>query len=654
MLSGDLRLAEKLYREAIGLGTENPDVYNNLAAICDQCGGKIEEAIELLARAVELAPRSDEIRTNLVRVLKRHMANCRTDGRYREALPFARLKADLVPESAADRRELGYCYAKTGQLTEAVKHFARAINLDPNNACYYNDLGLACFELQLLAEAQGAFQEVLRLQPNSGVAFTHLGLLANLAGLSGIAVSMLQRAVEADPKRAEAQNNMALFLRDQGELAACRHHYNEAMRLRPDDTDILSSYLLSLNDDPDADPAWVASEHRRYQSLVKGTVRPVCARDCDVERRLRVGYLSPDFRTHSVAYFIAPVLQHRPRTGAEITCYASGNIEDEMTAQVKATADVYRNVYGMSDEELACLIQKDGIDILVELSGHTNKNRLCMLANRVAPIQATYLGYPNTTGLAEMDYRMTDDIADPVGVTDAWHTEKLVRIAGGFLAYRPPSHGAALPVEPMPAEKTGRLTFGSFNNLAKINDLVLDTWAAILAEVPDCDLLLKARGLRSDKVQARISAALAARGVDSQRVRLLGHEHSAVAHLSLYNQMDLALDTFPYNGTTTTCEALWMGTPVVTLEGRSHAGRVGASLLQRTGLGELVAPDRETYIKTAVAVARDRDRLARLRLGLRERFAQSPVMDAARLAGEMEAAYRQMWRSYCASAGRTQ
>jgi predicted O-linked N-acetylglucosamine transferase (SPINDLY family) len=365
---------------------------------------------------------------------------------------------------------------------------------------------------------------------------------------------------------------------------------------------------------------------------------------------LRIGYLSPDLRSHSVSFFILPLLENRNRQEAEVTCYSTTLAQDGVTEKIKANADTFRAVYRMSDEKLATLIQEDGIDILVELSGHTALNRLPMLANRVAPIQVTYLGYANTTGLAEMDYRITDAIADPVGVSDAWHTEKLVRIPGGFLAYRAAFNAAEFPVVPMPAEQAGHVTFGSFNNLAKINDTVLDAWAAILAQVPMSQLILKARGLRSDKVQARILGAFAARGVDTDRVRLLTQERTASAHLALYNQMDVALDTFPYNGTTTTCEALWMGTPVVTFQGRSHAGRVGASLLQRMGLGELVAENRQGYIETAVALGRDLSRIAQVRTGLRDRLQGSPVMDAGRLARELESAYRDLWRSYCAAA----
>jgi predicted O-linked N-acetylglucosamine transferase (SPINDLY family) len=273
-----------------------------------------------------------------------------------------------------------------------------------------------------------------------------------------------------------------------------------------------------------------------------------------------------------------------------------------------------------------------------------------MLGHRAAPIQVSYLGYPNTSGLTEMDYRVTDAMADPPGLSDAWHTEKLLRIEGGFLAYQPPDFGKDLAVADAPMKASKHVTFGSFNNLAKINAVVLDTWAAILEQVPESVILLKARGLRDDKVKERILAAFAARGIDGEnRIRLMGHERASEDHLRLYHQIDLALDTFPYNGTTTTCEALWMGTPVLTFEGASHPGRVGASLLTHAGLGELVVKDRQGYIEKAVALGKDCKALGQLRAGLRERFASSPIMDASRLARGLEKAYREVWQAYCGS-----
>ncbi len=645
---GDLNAAEKAYVAAIGLGSQDLDAHNNLAAIYDKKGSKAEEELALLGKAASLAPQNALVRQNLVKVLRREACSLDQAGRLQEALGLFLRWAEVDPDSAAAQRAVGYCYSKLRQWRTAIQYFTVAINREPENATYYCDLGLACFELGLLAEAKGAFQRVLELDPKSVYAFTHLGLIANLTGMMWVAVNMTRRALEIDPNCGQAHNNLALFMRDQGALAECRRHYQEAVRLRPDDAKIYSGYLLSLNDDPDADQNWVAAEHRRFERIVKRSGRMLGARSLDPERRLRIAYLSPDFRTHSVAFFIAAVLEEHDRSAVEITCYATGNKDDEMTARIRAAAERWREAYRMSDSELAALIQEDAIDVIVELSGHTGNSRLAMLSERTAPVQITYLGYPNTTGLESMDYRITDAVADPEGDGDVWCTEKLVRLEGGFLAYSPPSYARDLEVGELPFRKTGRITFGSFNNLAKINDKVLECWAAILARVQGSRILLKARGLRDERIKERMLTALANGGaIVGERVCLMGHERSIEKHLRMYNEVDLALDTFPYNGTTTTCEAMWMGVPVVTLAGRCHAGRVGASLLTRVGLEGWVASDRADYIEKAASWAGNPAGLAELRMGLRERLRASPLMDAKRVARRLEAVYREAWRTYC-------
>jgi len=647
---GDWTAAEDAYLRVIGLGTENAGVYNNLATMYEKQGIKGEEAFVHVSKAFALAPEDNQIRHNFLTLLQKRVDGLMEAGRFREALPHARRWVELQPKHAPAQRALGKCLAQTGELESSLQHLTRAINLDPNNANYYNDFGLVCYDLRLMAEAQGAFEQVLKFAPRSIVAYTHLGLLANLAGLTGVAVSFLRRALEIDPNCGEALNNMALYLRDQGEQAACREHYRRAIAQKPNDARIFSSYLLALNDDPTMDPAWVAAEHRRFQQLVECPPRPLPVPVKDPERILKVGYLSPDFRIHSVGYFIAPLLEAHDRDKVDVTCYSTGNFDDVMTARMRAAANRWRSAFRTSDDELAALIAEDGIDVLVELSGHTSNNRLPALAKRAAPIQVTYLGYCNTTGMRAMDYRITDAVADPPGASDAWHTETLLRVEGGFLAYQPAEWGKNLPLVELPARGAGHVTFGSFNNLAKINDQVLDTWAAILERVPGSTLLLKARGLRDEKVQARIVRAFAARGLDVEgRVRLMGHERSAVDHLLLYHEVDMALDTFPYNGTTTTCEALWMGTPVLTFAGRCHAGRVGASLLHAAGLPDWVATDRDDYVEKAVAWAGRLDDLAGLRARVRDQLRASPLMDAGRLARGIEAGYRQAWRRYCSA-----
>jgi predicted O-linked N-acetylglucosamine transferase (SPINDLY family) len=645
---GDLNAAEKAYVAAIGLGSQDVDAYNNLAAIYDKNGSKAEEELALLSKAATIAPQNQVVRQNLVTMLRREACAAEQAGRLREALHLFGRWVKIDPEAAAAQRAVGYCHSKLGQWRTAIEYYTVAINLEPNNSMYYCDLGLACFELGLLSEAKGAFQRVLQLEPKSVYAFTHLGLIANLAGLMWVAVNMTRRALEIDPNCGQAHNNLALFMRDQGELTECRREYQEAIRLRPDDPNIFSGYLLSLNDDPDADQNWVASEHKRFGRIVKRTGRTMASRSLDPGRRLRIAYLSPDFRTHSVAYFIAAALEAHDRRNVEITCYATGNREDAMTERIRAATNRWRKTYKMSDDELAAVIQEDEIDVIVELSGHTGNNRLAMLAERIAPVQISYLGYPNTTGLESMDYRITDAVADPHGDADTWCTEKLVRLEGGFLSYSPPSYARDLEVGELPFRRSGQITFGSFNNLAKINDKVLECWAAILARVPGSRILLKARGLRDERIKARVLKAFAGDcAIEEERVCLMGHERTIVNHLQMYNEVDLALDTFPYNGTTTTCEAMWMGVPVITLEGRCHAGRVGASLLTRVGLEEWIATDRADYIEKAVFWAGNATGLAELRMELRDRLGASPLMDGKRLAAELEAVYREAWRTYC-------
>jgi predicted O-linked N-acetylglucosamine transferase (SPINDLY family) len=328
-----------------------------------------------------------------------------------------------------------------------------------------------------------------------------------------------------------------------------------------------------------------------------------------------------------------------------VTCYANGSEEDATTERLKALSDAWRIVAAKSDDEAHALIRDDRIDILVDLAGHTGRNRMTLFARRAAPIQVTYLGYPNTTGLKAMDYRFTDAMADPVGSTEALHTETLVRLDGGFLCYRPPEDGPAVAEPPVVA--SGCITFGSFNTLAKVNVALIARWSAILAGVPDSRLVLKARSFADPVARDYILQLFVQNGIAPERIELSDWTADTRSHLERYAGIDIALDTFPYNGTATTCEALWMGVPVVTMAGRVHASRVGASLLSRIGLDALIASSPEAYLRAAIDLAHDLPRLRDLRGALRARMAASPLMDSARIARAVEAAYRTMWRQYC-------
>ena len=365
----------------------------------------------------------------------------------------------------------------------------------------------------------------------------------------------------------------------------------------------------------------------------------------EAARRLKIGYVSPDFRGHSVAYFVEPLLKGHDRQAVEVFCYAEVTRPDTVTAHLQGLVDHWLVTVGLSDEELAERIRADGIDILVDLAGHTANNRLRVFARKPAPVQVTWLGYPNTTGLEAIDYRLVDAVTDPVGEADAWASETLVRLEGGFLCYGG-LKDAPEPTVP-PCLKTGTVTFGSFNNPAKVSAATFDAWATLLSRLPQARLLLKGKPFADAATRALFLARLGERGVAAERVELVAWLPGTAAHLALYHRVDIALDPFPYNGTTTTCEALWMGVPVVTLRGDRHAGRVGASLLSQIGLTDLIANSVEEYVEIALALARNPGRLDDLRRALRPRMAASPLCDGRAFARKMEAAFRTMWQVWC-------
>ena len=433
--------------------------------------------------------------------------------------------------------------------------------------------------------------------------------------------------------------NLGNSLREQGRTDESIRVFKELLSRKPDYLDAWSSFCLTLNYASSITPEQLFKEHCACGARLSSVNSP--ARFAETiatsrERPLKVGYVSGDFRDHSVARFFGPVLAQHDRARIESVCYYNGPADDQVTTRLKGLANKWRYVRGVSDDQVINIIRDDRIDILVDLSGHTSDNRLTLFARRAAPIQATYLGYPNTTGLTNMDFRITDKWADPEG-QERFYTETLIRLPGGFLCYGPPAE--CPPVNDLPALKNGYITFGSFNNLAKVNDSVVALWARVLHKVPGSKLLLKNRQLTDANVRTRYLALFESSGIQPDRVLLLPPSPGEKEHLSTYNQIDIALDTFPYNGTTTTCEALWMGVPVVTLAGVSHASRVGVSILTRLGLASLVADSPELYERLCAFLSSDFNYLAKLRQGLRNAMQSSPLCDATGLTRELEDAF---------------
>jgi predicted O-linked N-acetylglucosamine transferase (SPINDLY family) len=364
----------------------------------------------------------------------------------------------------------------------------------------------------------------------------------------------------------------------------------------------------------------------------------------DPRRRIRIGYMSPNFSRHSVGYFVEPVIRHHDRKHFEIFCYYTHHLSDETTARIHRLADGWRDIADARDDTVETMIRNDGIDILVDLAGHSKGNRLEIFARKPAPIQMTWLGYPNTTGLETVDFRITDAVTDPAPGAERLHSERLLRIGGIFLCYRPPEDSP--PVDPH-VSPPSKVTFSSFNSIAKLNEEMVKVWAKILAAVPGSRLVIKSASLDYPDTVDRVLDCFVRNGVAAGRVELRAWIMQRERHLKLYDSVDIALDTFPYNGTTTTCEALWMGVPVVSLPGDIHMSRVGAAILRCAGLHELVAQNAEDYAAIAIALARDQTRRRLLRMNLRNKLLSSPLLDHRGFTTKLEREMRQAWTAWC-------
>jgi protein O-GlcNAc transferase len=449
---------------------------------------------------------------------------------------------------------------------------------------------------------------------------------------------------------AEALNRLGRTFQARGQFDEARKYYKKALRITPGDFRNHQNFVFSMVYDPGCSAQTIFSEHLKLAKKFEGPLLPGIiphTNDRTLDRRLRIGYVSPDFRRHSVAYFIEPVLSAHNKEHFEIFCYSIISPEDEVTARIRGYADHGNCLAEIDDGQAAELIRKDRIDILVDLAGHTHNSRPLIFARKPAPVQASWIGYPATTGFSTIDYKIVDAHTDPPRLTERFYSEKLVRLPGCFLCFLPDSHSPE--VGPLPALTAGEITFGSFNDFAKETEGVIELWSAILKRVPDSMLILKGITFGDGSIRNYAQQMFAKHGIKPERIELLPFSASFSSHMDLYNQIDIALDPFPYNGVTTTCEALWMGVPVITLEGNTHASRAGASLLSNIGLAGLIADKHDEYIDIAVKLASDLEQLKSLRMNLRERIASSPLTDAKRFTSGLEMCYREMWQTWCGS-----
>ena len=553
------------------------------------------------------------------------------------------------PDNADILHVLGLALHKSGESDAGVALMARAISRNPRQPDFLINLANIHRERGELAAAEPLLRRAVALAPQYGKAWQVLASLLRQLEQISEAVACRRKAVALDPTSAALLLRLGSALVDARQVAEGLSFYRQALAREPQNLAAHSSLALSSHYLPGDKAALFALHQGAGAALAAKLPVPAPHGNAqDPERRLRIGYVSADFHQHSVAFFLAPVLAAHDAAEVEVFAYSDVAKPDAVTAKLRAMVPQWRDVRGMTDAALADLVRADGIDILVDLAGHTAGNRLGVFARKAAPVQVSWLGYPDTTGLAAMDARLTDAIADPDGADD-FAVEKLLRLPDGFLCYG--ASDDAPSVAPPPAGLAGPVTFGSFNNLPKLSDETLDLWAQVLLAVPDSRLLLKARGLDDPAIRRGVIARFALAGVDPARLRFAGRVRDYAGHMALYGEIDIGLDSLPYNGTTTTCEALWMGVPTVTLAGDRHCARVGASLLTRVGLEECIAATPEDYVAIAARLAVDRARLAELRGGMRARLQASPLMDAKGFTASLEEAYRGLWRGWCAASG---
>lgn len=565
-------------------------------------------------------------------------------GKAEVALAQAQRLVQASPRDGWGASLLSRAWLGQGQLVQALHFAERACGLIAGNPALMMELARLQQVQGLGDKALEVLREAAKLDPEFEPTFSALAAGLSESRRFGEAEALCRGWLEKHPEDAGAKSLLAGVLLNTARGREAARLVRELSDAHPDSLGLASGAALLSNYDETATPDQVWNAHRRYGEMMERVTSSRTGGRSDslaatrAHGRIRVGLVSPDLRQHSVASFVEPLLRHHSRASMEIVVYQTNAIADEVTKRLRGLVGAWRVMDRVTDEQLAQEIRKDRLDVLVELSGHTHAHSLGAMAERNAAVQATWLGYPNTTGVRAIDVRLVDLHTDPVGEADGRASEKLLRLEGCFVCYQPP--GEAPEVGGPPSERHGYVTFGSFNSAQKLNPRVIALWARVLGAAPGSRLLLKAVNFADDGLKREVGAWFERGGIGPERLELRGPVKERAGHLAAYRDVDVALDTLPYAGTTTTCEALWMGVPVVTLAGEMHAGRVGVSLLHAVGLEELVARDEAGYVEIAARLAADASRRAATRAGLRARMAASVLCDGAGFAGRFEAAMR--------------
>ncbi len=629
--------AERLYSQIRSAAPKNFDGWFLSGAMAFQRGGHLEQAVELLERARRLDATSAPCRLFLGMALA-------DLGRFAEAEPHLTRALKKAPHQAEAWENLSRCQRAMGHAEEAMASLEKFVSLQPANPAAHEQLGELTAITKGFSAAEMHFRKAVELDPSMAEGWSNLGLaLIEQSGRVAEGMECFDRALQVDPFLTSASAARALGLMRLYKTEEALDLHNSILWMEPGNARVFSARNMLQNYVSGQNREAVFEAHKEFGAHFPTDDFQVFFNPPEPEKKLRVGFVSPDLRHHSVAFFLKPILANLDPEKVQTILYHCHHAEDATSAELRGIAGKWTSLHGIDDNVAAEIIRKDAPDILIDLAGHSSMNRLPLFSQHLAPVQMTYLGYPNTTGLPAIVYRLVDETTDPTGEADTLATEKLLRFSSCAWAYEPPKDA---PTPSMP-DAAAPVTFGSFNNFLKASSETLAAWARILERVPGSRLLIKSPYFEDSEVLGSVLEKLATAAIPSDRVELLGLYDNPMDHLAAYSRVDVALDTFPYNGTTTTCEALWMGVPVVSLIGDRHASRVGLSLLSAVGHADWAAKNTEAYIEEAVELAHDRSLRQALRSSLRDDLAKSILCDHAGQADRFELALGEAWKDWC-------
>jgi predicted O-linked N-acetylglucosamine transferase (SPINDLY family) len=632
---GQLVEAMASYRRGLEIEPDSAEILCNLGNLCRE-EGRIAEAEASFRRAVQVKPDFAEAHYNLGNVLNEQH-------RYAEAAASFESAIKLEPDLAGTHNNLGLALNEQGRTIEAEASFRRAVELKADYAEAYNNLGSVLAAHGRLPEAERNYRRAITIEPDYVGALNNLGVTLKQQGRLAEAETCCRMALAVNPKHSGAHHNLGLILGDQGRFDEAEASLRQALSFRPDFADAFGNLLFILNYHPDRSAQDIFRDYQEYDARIGLQFRSswcAHANDRNLERRLRVGYVSPDFRRHSCRSFLEPLLANHDKTRVEVFAYAALADEDEVTARYRSYVDRWIPTNGMTHDAVAKRIRDDGIDILVDLAGHTAGNLLPVFARKPAPISVSWLGYCYTTGLSAIDYYLTDKVCAPPG-SDALFAEQPWRMATPCLVYQPTIEMGE--VGTLPFVKRGYITFGTLTRSIRINHRTLRVWAELLKAVPGSRLLIDSRSYKYPAEQQQLASRFAEHGISRERLEIGFHSPP----WDVLRSIDIGLDCFPHNSGTTLFESIYMGVPFITLAGRPSVGRIGSSVLQGMSRAEWIAESEADYVAKAAALARDPVRLAEIRAGLRDEMERSPLRDEAAFTRKMEAAYREMFANWC-------